>query len=257
MKLIDTHCHLYDEAFDSDRDEAVRRAIEAGVCMMLLPDIDALSVERQERLAASNPTVFREMVGLHPTSIRPEYDHDLEQVELRLRSNPDRYVAVGEIGMDLYWDRTYEAEQRDALRRQVLMAQEFGKPVALHIRKAHNEVFGLLRDMNCSVYRGVMHCFGGSVQEARRAVERGSHLGIGGVVTFKNATMAQVVKEIPLENLLLETDAPYLAPVPYRGKRNESAFVVEVAKKIAEIKQIPLEQVSEQTTANARDLFRL
>ncbi len=257
MKLIDTHCHLYDEAFDSDRDEAVRRAIEAGVCMMLLPDIDALSVERQERLAASNPTVFREMVGLHPTSIRPEYDHDLEQVELRLRSNPDRYVAVGEIGMDLYWDRTYEAEQRDALRRQVLMAQEFGKPVALHIRKAHNEVFGLLRDMNCSVYRGVMHCFGGSVQEARRAVEMGFHLGIGGVVTFKNATMAQVVKEIPLENLLLETDAPYLAPVPYRGKRNESAFVVEVAKKIAEIKQIPLEQVSEQTTANARDLFRL
>lgn len=257
MKLIDTHCHLYDEAFDSDRDEAVRRAIEAGVCMMLLPDIDALSVERQERLAASNPTVFREMVGLHPTSIRPEYDHDLEQVELRLRSNPDRYVAVGEIGMDLYWDRTYEAEQRDALRRQILMAQEFGKPVALHIRKAHNEVFGLLRDMNCTVYRGVMHCFGGSVQEARRAVEMGFHLGIGGVVTFKNATMAQVVKEIPLENLLLETDAPYLAPVPYRGKRNESAFVVEVAKKIAEIKQIPLEQVAEQTTANARDLFRL
>ncbi|MCR5822503.1 MAG: TatD family hydrolase [Bacteroidales bacterium] len=257
MKLIDTHCHLYDEAFDSDRDEAVRRAIEAGVCMMLLPDIDALSVERQERLAASNPTVFREMVGLHPTSIRPEYDHDLEQVELRLRTNPDRYVAVGEIGMDLYWDRTYEAEQRDALRRQVLMAQEFGKPVALHIRKAHNEVFGLLRDMNCTVYRGVMHCFGGSVQEARRAVEMGFHLGIGGVVTFKNATMAQVVKEIPLENLLLETDAPYLAPVPYRGKRNESAFVVEVAKKIAEIKQIPLEQVAEQTTANARDLFRL
>lgn len=257
MKLIDTHCHLYDEAFDSDRDEAVRRAVEAGVCMMLLPDIDALSVERQERLAASNPTVFREMVGLHPTSIRPEYDHDLEQVELRLRTNPDRYVAVGEIGMDLYWDRTYEAEQRDALRCQILLAQEFGKPVALHIRKAHNEVFGLLRDMNCSVYRGVMHCFGGSVQEARRAVEMGFHLGIGGVVTFKNATMAQVVKEIPLENLLLETDAPYLAPVPYRGKRNESAFVVEVAKKIAEIKQIPLEQVAEQTTANARDLFRL
>ena len=257
MTFVDTHCHLYDEAFDSDRDEAVCRAIEAGVCMMLLPDIDALSVERQERLAASNPTVFREMVGFHPTSIRPDYDHDLEQVELRLRSNPDRYVAVGEIGMDLYWDRTYEAEQRDALRCQILMAQEFGKPVALHIRKAHNEVFGLLRDMNCSVYRGVMHCFGGSVQEARRAVEIGFHLGIGGVVTFKNATMAQVVKEIPLENLLLETDAPYLAPVPYRGKRNESAFVVEVAKKIAEIKQIPLEQVAEQTTANARDLFRL
>jgi TatD DNase family protein len=159
--------------------------------------------------------------------------------------------------MDLYWDRTYEAEQREVLRRQMQWADEFGLPVALHIRKAHNEVFGLLRDLNRSSYRGVMHCFGGSVQEAHRAVEMGFCLGIGGVVTFKNATMAEVVKAMPIERLLLETDAPYLSPVPHRGQRNESAYIPIIAQKVAEIKGVSVEQVADQTTANATALFSL
>ena len=159
--------------------------------------------------------------------------------------------------MDLYWDRTFEAEQREVMLQQMEWAIELDLPVALHIRKAHNEVFNLLREMGQRSYRGVMHCFGGSVQEAHRAVDMGFHLGIGGVVTFKNATMAEVVKATPLERLLLETDAPYLAPVPHRGQRNESAFIPVVAAQIAELKGVSVEQVAEQTTENARSLFRL
>ena len=226
---IDTHCHLYDEAFDTDRDEVVRRAIEAGVTTMLLPDIDSASTPRLdvffedfETLRLQDFETYR-MAGLHPTSVKEDFERELQLVHDRLfgQSSPTgqrpTFVAVGEIGMDLYWDRTFEAEQREALHRQMLWAIELGLPVCLHIRKAHNEVFGLLRDIGRATYSGVMHCFGGSVQEAHRAVEMGFHLGIGGVVTFKNATMAEVVKAVPLDRLLLETDAPYLSPVPHRG----------------------------------------
>lgn len=261
MTFVDTHCHLYDEAFDSDRDEAVMRAVEAGVTTMLLPDIDRSSTDRLDILYNQYPTHFRRMVGLHPTSVKEDFEEELLHVRRRLdascREGAAPFVAVGEIGMDLYWDRTYEAEQREVLRRQMQWADEFGLPVALHIRKAHNEVFGLLRDLNRSSYRGVMHCFGGSVQEAHRAVEMGFHLGIGGVVTFKNATMAEVVKAMPIERLLLETDAPYLSPVPHRGQRNESAYIPIIAQKVAEIKGVSVAQVADQTTVNATVLFSL
>ena len=256
---IDTHCHLYDEAFDADRDEAVRRALDAGVDMMLLPDIDSSSTARLEALCSQYPDHFRPMAGLHPTSVKEDYKKELELVHTALiNKHPSlKYVAIGEIGMDLYWDRTFEAEQRDALHTQLLWAEESGLPVCLHIRKAHNEVFGLLRDMNRPRWRGVMHCFGGSVQEAHRAVELGFHLGIGGVVTFKNATMAEVVKSVPLERLLLETDAPYLSPVPHRGQRNESAYIPLVAQKIAELRGISPDEVASVTTASARSLFAI
>ena len=220
MIFIDTHCHLYDEAFDADRPQAVQRAIDAGVTTMLLPDIDSTSTERLDTLYNQYPNHFRRMAGLHPTSVKEDFEAELAHVRKRLETGS--FVAVGEIGMDLYWDRTYEAQQREALKTQMLWAEKLDLPVCLHIRKAHNEVFGLLRDLGRGSYRGVMHCFGGSVQEAQRAVEMGFHLGIGGVVTFKNATMADVVKAVPLERLLLETDAPYLSPVPHRGQRNES-----------------------------------
>ena len=257
MIFVDTHCHLYDEAFDADRDEAVQRAVEAGVTTMLLPDIDSTSTERLDTLAAQYPQYFRCMTGLHPTSVKEDYEGELQHVHERLVRDGARFVAVGEIGMDLYWDRTYEEQQRVVLRQQMLWAEEFDLPVALHIRKAHNEVFGLLRDMNRRSYCGVMHCFGGSVQEAQRAVEMGFHLGIGGVVTFKNATMVEVVKAIPLDKLLLETDAPYLSPVPYRGKRNESIYIPLIAQRVAEIKGVAIEEVARQTTANAAELFGL
>ncbi len=258
--MIDTHCHLYDEAFDADRNAAVQRAVEAGVDLMLLPDIDIDSTAALDALYGAYPQYFRRMAGLHPTSVKEDFEKELAHVHDRLFSTNHQltpFVAVGEIGMDLYWDRTFEAEQREVFRRQMLWAEELDLPVALHIRKAHNEVFGLLRDLNSHVYCGVMHCFGGSVQEAMRAIEMGFHLGIGGVVTFKNATLAEVVKAVPLERLLLETDAPYLSPVPHRGQRNESAYIPIIAQRIAELKGITFDEVAEVTTASARTLFRL
>ncbi len=257
MTFVDTHCHLYDEAFDADRDAAVQRAVEAGVTTMLLPDIDSGSTPALDSLYDQYPQFFRRMAGLHPTSVKEDFEAELEHVRRRLEDPQTPFVAVGEIGMDLYWDRTFEEQQREVLRRQMQWADEFNLPVALHIRKAHNEVFGLLRDINRHAYRGVMHCFGGSVQEAHRAVEMGFHLGIGGVVTFKNATMAEVVKAVPLDRLLLETDAPYLSPVPHRGQRNESSYIPLIAQRIAELRGISLAEVAEVTTASAVALFGL
>ncbi len=257
-QFVDTHCHLYDEAFDTDRDEALRRALDAGVSTLLLPDIDSSSSPRLDHLLSldTKPSSFP-MAGLHPTSVKENYEPELEHVRRRLFLPEPKYIAVGEIGMDLYWDRSFEAQQREVLRTQLLWAAQLDLPVCLHIRKAHNEVFNLLRELNRPSWRGVMHCFGGSVQEAQRALEMGFHLGIGGVVTFKNATMADVVKAAPLDRLLLETDAPYLAPVPHRGQRNEPSYIPLIARRIADIKEIPLAAVAETTTASAHSLFRL
>lgn len=255
--MVDTHCHLYDEAFDTDRDEAVSRAVAAGVDMMLLPGIDSASHSRQETLASSYPQYFRQMMGLHPTSVNDSFEDELAIVQEKLFAPAADYVGVGEIGLDLYWDKTYLEQQREVLKRQIRWARELGLPVCLHVRKAYNELFALLRDLSYSTYSGVMHCFGGSVQEAHRAVEMGFHIGIGGVVTFKNATLATVAAAVPLERILLETDAPYLAPVPYRGKRNESAYIPVIAAKIAEVRGISTDEVAAVTTASAQSLFRL
>ena len=259
MIFVDTHCHLYDEAFDGDREAALQRAVDVGVTTLLLPDIDRASTPRLEALMSTHPEWCRPMAGLHPTSVREDFEQELQHVHDRLFASacPSPFIAVGEIGMDLYWDRTYEEQQREAFKIQMGWAEELDLPACLHIRKAHNEVFGLLRDLNRRTYRGVMHCFGGSVQEAQRAIEMGFHLGIGGVVTFKNATMAEVVKAVPLERLLLETDAPYLTPAPYRGQRNESAYIPLIAQRIADLRGISLAEVAEATTASARALFRL
>ncbi|MBR1835472.1 MAG: TatD family hydrolase [Bacteroidales bacterium] len=255
--MVDTHCHLYDEAFDTDRDDAVKRAVAVGVDMMLLPGIDSKSHAQQESLATQYPQYFRQMMGLHPTSVDDNFESELSIVEQKLFDPASRYVGVGEIGLDLYWDKTYLEQQREVLKRQMHWARELDLPVCLHVRKAYNELFGLLRDLGFGTYRGVMHCFGGSVQEAHKAVEMGFHLGIGGVVTFKNATMAEVVAAVPLQSLLLETDAPYLAPVPYRGKRNESSYIPVIAEKVAQIKGITLDEVAAVTTASAQHLFGL
>lgn len=255
--MVDTHCHLYDDAFDADRDEAVSRAVAVGVDMMLLPGIDSTSHSRQEALASNYPQYFRQMMGLHPTSVSESFEAELAIVHEKLFASGADYVGVGEIGLDLYWDKTYLEQQREVLKRQMQWARELGLPVCLHVRKAYNELFALLRDLNFVNYSGVMHCFGGSVQEAHRAVEMGFHIGIGGVVTFKNATLAAVAAAVPLERILLETDAPYLAPVPYRGKRNESAYIPIIAAKIAEVRGISIDEVAAVTTASAQSLFRL
>lgn len=256
--MIDTHTHLYDEAYDEDRDEVVLRALEAGVTLMLLPAIDSQSAARQQALYESYPTFFRTMAGLHPTSVGTGYVQELAFVREQLfGANRQQHIAVGEIGLDFYWDRTNQAEQIEVLRQQMIWAEELGLPVALHVRKAHNEFFGLMQDLGRASYRGVMHCFGGSVQEAQRAIEMGYHIGIGGVVTFKNATLAAVAAAVPLNRILLETDAPYLSPVPYRGRRNESAHLQLVAEAIAQIRGIHVEEVKAVTTYNAQRLFNV
>lgn len=258
MEFIDTHCHLYCEEFDSDRKETIDRAKKAGICHIILPAIDSFSAANQQLLYQSDPTFFKQMVGVHPTSIKDNYEAELQKAESQLIGHTDQYVAIGEIGLDLYWDTTYKEQQIQALDKQLNWAERTQKPVCIHIRKAHNEMFGLFKQRNQRTCPGVLHCFSGSLQEAYHAVEMGLYLGIGGVLTYKNAaTLPEIVKHIPLEHLLLETDAPYLSPVPYRGKRNESSYMTEVAKKIAEIKEIPIEMVAEQTTQNARILFNI
>ena len=257
MELIDTHTHIYCEEFDEDREEVLRRAKAAGVTIFFLPAIDSQTTLRQQHFAEEHPDCCFEMAGLHPTSVTADYNAELDHVRGLLEQHPGHYKAIGEIGLDLYWDRSFEEEQKAVLKTQMRWARELSLPVALHVRKAHNELFGLLHDLNQGSYRGVMHCFGGSVQEAFKAIEMGFHIGVGGVVTFKNATLAEVVAQVPLERILLETDAPYLAPVPYRGKRNESSYLVEIAQKIADIKHLPLKAVAEATSANAKRLFNL
>jgi TatD DNase family protein len=248
---------MYDEAFDTDRAEAVQRAVDAGVTTMLLPAIDSQSVPALEALYNSNPAVFRKMTGLHPTSVKEDFWEELNLVECLLAASPDDYVAVGEIGLDFYWDDTFRAQQIAALEFQFDLAEKFHKPVALHVRKAYNEMFEVLKRNSGKNLTGVFHCFGSSVQEARKAIDMGFYIGVGGVVTFKNATLAEVVRQIPLERILIETDAPYLAPVPYRGKRNESAYCTIIAQKIAELKDVDFETVAEVTTNNAKTLFKL
>ncbi len=257
MKIIDTHSHLYDEAFATDRDEAVRRAADAGVVKMLLPAIDSGSVVAMDSLQADYPDIFFKMAGLHPTSVRENYVEELCLVEKQLEKNLQSYVAVGEIGLDFYWDDTFRKEQIEVLETQLAWAKKYGLPVSLHVRKAYNEIFEILKKDDFRTITGVFHCFGSSVQDAAKVLDLGFFIGVGGVVTFKNATLAEVVKNVPLEKILIETDAPYLAPVPFRGKRNESAYCVNIASKIAEIKNLDVEDVAEVTTANAVALFNL
>lgn len=263
--LTDTHSHIYAEEFDDDRDNVIARAETAGVGLVLLPAIDANSYERQERLAASRPDLFRQMMGLHPTSVDADYGKALDIAQEKLFANPDKYIGIGEIGLDFYWDTTYHRQQIETLELQTGWAQALDKPIVLHLRNgkdgsadtdAYAEVFQLLDRCNYSG-RGIMHCFSGTLKDAQRAVEMGFLIGIGGTVTYKKSTLPDIVRALPLENIVLETDSPYLAPVPYRGQRNESAYVSIVAQKVAEIKGLSPDEVAEVTTANARRMFRL
>ena len=263
MQFIDTHCHLYDEAFDDDRPQALQRALDAGVDTLLLPAIDSQNHDRQELLATQYPQYLHQMMGLHPTSVKEDFEQELAIVHDRLfhlsplSSHLSPYVAVGEIGLDLYWDTTYLEQQREVLLRQMQWAEELQLPVCLHVRKAYNELFGLLKRLNRPRYRGVMHCFGGSLQEAYKAIEMGFHLGVGGVATFKNAALGTIAATVPLESLVLETDAPYLSPVPHRGQRNEPSYIPLIAQRIADLRGISLDEVADVTTTSARKLFKI
>ena len=256
IRLIDTHSHLYDTAFTDDIDNVIGRATQCGVDTIILPAIDSTTHDAQHTLCDKYPQLFKQMIGVHPTSIKDDYARELEVVENKLKTDHHKYIAIGEIGLDYYWDTTYSSQQCLALEQQLHWANLYHKPVCLHIRNAYSEMFKILNRYNVEA-KGVFHCFSGTLDEAWRAVEMGYMIGIGGVVTFKKAALAEIVKDIPLDMIVLETDSPYLAPTPFRGKRNESAYCKIVAEKIAEIKNITLQEVAATTTKNAKGLFGL
>lgn len=254
--FIDTHTHLFGEAFDEDRTEIVQNAIKSGVEKMLLPNIDVASIDKVFKLAQQFPTNCYPMMGLHPGSVGENYQADLAIIKTALFSNP--CVAVGEIGMDLYWDKTYLNEQADAFRSQISWAKELKLPIVIHARDAFEEIFEIVDELNGNDLTGVFHCFTGNEQQAKHILNYGGFkLGIGGVVTYKKSELPEVLKSIDLEALILETDSPYLPPVPFRGKRNESSYLLHVAEKLAEIYQVPLKVIADQTTKNALELFNL
>lgn len=253
---IDTHAHLYLEQFDEDIDRVVSQAVESGVQYIFQPAIDRASFDRMMGLQTRYPDVFYTMIGLHPSSVGADFEKELAFVEEQLFT-PFPYLAIGEIGMDLYWDKTYEEQQKIAFTQQVRWAIEYDFPIAIHCRDAYAETLAIIEKEKTSNLRGVFHCFSGNESDAQRAVELGFKLGIGGVVTFKKSDLPQILSTIDLEQLILETDAPYLAPVPYRGKRNQSAYIPHIAQKLAEIYDVPLVKIQSATTDSALTLFDL
>jgi len=254
--FIDTHTHLYLPEFDNDRNACVRRALDAGVTVMLLPNIDLTSWDPMLELNSKFPENCLPMAGLHPTSVNPDtYRTELDLVEKQLASG--NFCAIGEIGIDLYWDKTHQKEQEWAFLTQLRWAKELGLPVAIHMRNSFKEVWNVLEPELSDNLKGVFHCFSGNLEQAKRVINSGFFLGIGGVITFKNSGLQEVIRKVGTNHLLLETDAPYLAPVPYRGQRNEPAYIPLIASKIAEITGSPLQLIENVTTSNAINLFKL
>lgn len=253
MQLIDTHTHLYADQFDQDREETIRRAIDLGVERMYLPNIDNSSIEAMLALEARFPEHCFAMMGLHPCSVKENFLEELAIVRSWLERRS--FKAVGEIGIDLFWDKTYVAEQEQAFLTQVEWAVEFDLPIVIHSRESIDEILKLLQPVKTSVLRGVFHCFTGTMAQAEAIIDLGFYLGIGGVLTFKKSGLEEVLQNIPLDHVVLETDAPYLAPTPYRGKRNESAYVQLVADKLAAVYGIESEKIAEVTSRNALILF--
>ena len=257
MVFIDTHTHLYAEEFDGDRPEVIRRAAEQGVAGLLFPAIDSKYHLRMLQLAAAFPGLCYPMMGLHPTSVREDFQKELDIVSDYLEDPAYRFVAIGEIGIDLYWDKTFEEAQKKAFSMQLDLATHYDLPVVVHTRNSMDIALGMIAERQDPRIRGVFHCFSGNTEQARRAISLGFMLGIGGVITYKNSGLQTVVENTGLEHLLLETDAPYLPPVPYRGQRNESSYLPLIARKIAELKNTEPEEVETATSNNAKRLFAI
>ncbi|MFA6806062.1 MAG: TatD family hydrolase [Bacteroidales bacterium] len=260
MQFIDTHSHLYAEEFLEDIDQVILRAKEANISKILLPNIDLASIKPMLELC-NKDKCFYPMLGLHPTSIDNSYIDQLDKIEALL--DKVDICAIGEIGIDLYWDKTYIDEQIIAFERQIKWALNKNLPLVIHVRKGFEEAFQSLDKIKKEIkgtsksLRGVFHCFSGDINQARKVIEMGFMIGIGGVVSFKNAKLAEIVKEIDIENILLETDAPYLAPTPFRGKRNESSYIPIIGEKISEIKNISIEDIASITSNSAEKLFKI
>jgi TatD DNase family protein len=255
MQLVDTHTHLYLSEFDHDRDESVKRAVGSNVVKLLMPNIDVHSVKPM--LSAENrySGICYSMIGLHPTSVKEDYLQQLAQLEQNIIDH--KFVAVGEIGIDRYWDKTHLREQIIAFRKQVSLALDLNLPVVIHSREAFSEIFSVLNEFQEKRLKGVFHAFSGNIETAEKAISLGFRLGIGGIVTFKNSGLDKVVRSAGLENIVLETDSPYLAPTPYRGRRNESSYINIISRKLAEVFDIEVEKVASVTSGNSFDLFQI
>lgn len=253
MKLIDTHTHLYIEDFDQDRDDQIELCIKNGVHKFFLPAIDMSYTKRMLSLKAKYPKNIFLMSGLHPTHVKEDYKNELKHVEQNLKNGS--FCAVGEIGIDLYWDKTNLSKQQEAFNQQIIWAKEYDLPIVIHCRDAFDEVFDVLENHKSDKLRGVFHCFTGDLDQAQRAIGFNMKLGIGGVITFKNGKIDKFIKEIPIESIVLETDSPYLAPVPYRGKRNESNYLPIIAKKVAECYDLPIEFIANKTSESSMLIF--
>ncbi|HEX9509303.1 MAG TPA: TatD family hydrolase [Puia sp.] len=251
--LIDTHCHLYGSEFTNDINDVIQRAEKEGVEKFYLPSVDHESLEALLALEERYPGKCIGMIGLHPCSVKADYAAELKLVEEWLGRRP--WVAVGEIGLDFYWDRTFEPQQYEAFHRQTEWALQYDIPIVIHCRDSMAESIGLVREHQKGKLRGIFHCFGGDAESARQIIDLGFYLGIGGVLTYKNSGLPETLKEIDLEHLVLETDAPYLSPVPFRGKRNESSYLKWVVARLAEVKGVSVEEVARVTTKNAQKIF--
>ena len=255
MKLIDTHCHLYSEEFEKDIETVIGNAVETGVEKFYLPSIDSASMKSMFNLEEKYPGQCIAMIGLHPCYVKENYQDELALVQHWLTKR--KFAAVGEIGLDFYWDKTFATEQYEAFRTQMEWAIENNLPIAIHTRNAMQETINIVREYVPKGIRGIFHCFSGSYESAREIINAGFYLGIGGVLTYKNAGLAEVLSKIDLQHLVLETDAPYLTPVPFRGKRNESSYLKYVVAKLAAVKNCSEEEVAAITTENAEKIFGL
>lgn len=253
--LIDTHTHLYLEQFDEDRAAMMQRAIDKGVERMLLPGIDSNHIASMLELEKSFPNNCFAMMGLHPCSVKEDYANELKIVEHYLQNR--NYIAVGEIGLDYYWDKTFIEEQKYAFNLQMEWAKKYKIPISIHCRESMDDAIRLVESAKTEDLNGVFHCFGGTLEQAKSIIDMGFYLGIGGVLTYKKSGLDEVLKHIDLQHIVLETDAPYLSPVPFRGKRNESAYISDIAQKLAEIKGVNINEVARITSENAVKVFNL
>lgn len=253
MIYIDTHTHLYDEQLATDEAEMIQRAIDAGVTKMYMPNCDSTTIAGMMNIAATYPANCYPMMGVHPCYVKDNYKEELKIAEEQLAQH--KFYAVGEIGLDYYWDMTYQQQQIEAFEIQIDWALEHKLPIVIHSRESLQDCIDIVKKKQNGNLNGIFHCFGGNLQEAQQIVDLGFYMGVGGVVTFKNSSLPQVLAEIDLKHLVLETDAPYLSPMPYRGKRNESSYIPLIAQKLADIKQTDLNTVAEVTTANAVKIF--
>ncbi len=253
MIITDTHTHLYSEAFDEDRKEMIQAAIDNNIKRFFIPAIDSETTQSMYELEKAFPENIFLMMGLHPTHVKENFEEELKHVEGELDKR--KFYAVGEIGIDLYWDKSTLEIQKKAFKRQIQMAKDRGLPIVIHCRNAFDEIFEVLEEVKDDKLFGIFHCFTGNLEQAKQALSYNMKLGIGGVVTFKNGGVDKFIREIPLEEIVLETDSPYLAPAPFRGKRNDPVYILKVAEKLAALYNLSIEEVAGITTKNSKEVF--